>query len=40
MTTHPEAEHLAAHVADVHHRIEEAAFQHYRENNPVWRKGQ
>jgi DNA ligase (NAD+) len=35
MTTHPEAEHLAAHVADVRHRIEEAAYQYYIENNPV-----
>jgi hypothetical protein len=35
MTTLPEAEHLAAHVADLRHRIEEAAYQYYRENNPV-----
>jgi hypothetical protein len=30
MTTHLEAEHLVAYVADVRHRIEEAAFQHYK----------
>jgi DNA ligase (NAD+) len=35
MTTHPEAEHLAAYVADVRHRIEEAAYQYYIGNNPV-----
>jgi DNA ligase (NAD+) len=35
MTTHPEAEQLAAHVADVRHRIEEAAYQYYIENSPV-----
>ncbi len=35
MTTHPEAEQLAAHVANVRHHIEEAAYQFYIENNPV-----
>ena len=35
MTIRPEAEQLAAHVADLRHRIEEAAYQYYIENNPV-----
>jgi hypothetical protein len=40
MMTHAGAEHLVAYVADVCHRIEGAAFLHYSENNPDWRKGQ
>ena len=35
MTIRPEAEQLAAHVADLRHRIEEAAYQYYIEDNPV-----
>jgi len=35
MTIHPEAEYLAAHLDDLRHRIEEAAYQYYSENNPV-----
>jgi len=35
MKTQPEAEHLVAYVADLRHRIEEAAYQYYIENNPV-----
>ncbi len=40
MTTRAEAEHLVAYIADVCHRIVDAAYQHYKENDPVWRKGQ
>ena len=35
MTIRPEAEQLAAHVADLRHRIEEAAYRYYIEDNPV-----
>src|SRR5215471_4766715 len=34
MTTHPEAEELVAHVADLRHRIEEAAYQYWAQDNP------
>ena len=35
MTIHPEAEQLAAYVADLRHRIEESAYQYWIQDNPV-----
>ena len=35
MTIRPEAEQLAAHVADLRHQIEEAAYHYYVKDSPV-----